>query len=721
MGAGIAEQLPPIPMSPLLGQTLARAAEYAQEQSHAEVAIDHLLLALTEDDAARQVMGSSGVDIPALQTDVSQQIGRIEDRLPPGQPPTANISEELRRILNAAAIAARAGRRNSIDGAIVLAAIIGDAKTSAAGLLRAHGLTFEVAIDAIRQVARAAPQEPSPNPPGNAAQPSSPPINDALANARARVASRKAAGYSDQLAQQRQDDVQPSEGLDSFDSEFEEADVDAQEPEPQPDTGVTSAEPAPTQPQSDADTLSADLNALIVAASNKSPDDRTVAQTSIVPVSEENPLRPPAPPPPAVATPKPSPQPAPLPQPPPQTKKQEAPVEARQEPAAPNAGPPPAPPPTPPNPSTAGPPPAEKPATANPLPPPPPPGAARPQQQPAWTPPAGENQNTPPQQPRGAPPPVPANAPMRPPPPAPGNPAAGVVAAARAPDQAPPPVDQPRRDASWTPPPGHQPIPPVGPPRVQPRGSAPGAPPPPSGATQGLPTPDDVFNQPAQNPHNVEPLTKGPNRAPQTPPPSPTLTGGIAPGAGSAPSPQETPTVLPGQLVENVPRKMRVGISSPVEVRIAKAEVKAISEGLDMGVTAFRHEVQVTKAMSVRLRAPEGGFFIETASPETQWIENALGLMADDYARWRWNVTPKLRGKRRLQLIVSARTVGPDGLAAETALPDQIIEIRVATNYARLFKSVAGWAVAGMLGGVLAKFGSQIWTAVDPLIKSLMQ
>lgn len=165
---------------------------------------------------------------------------------------------------------------------------------------------------------------------------------------------------------------------------------------------------------------------------------------------------------------------------------------------------------------------------------------------------------------------------------------------------------------------------------------------------------------------------------------------------------------------------MRVGISSPVEVRIAKAEVKAISEGLDMG-NAHRHEIQVTKAMSVRLRAPQGGFFIETASPETQWIENALGLMADDYARWRWNVTPKLRGKRRLQLIISARTVGPDGLAAETALPDQVIEIKVATNYATVFKRVAGWAIAAVLGGLLAQFGAKIWTAVDPLMKSLMQ
>jgi len=157
MGADIAEQITPIPMSPTLGQTLTRAAQYAQEQAHVEVSLEHLLLSLTEDDDARQVMISSGVDIDALQTDVSQQIGRIDARLPPGEQATVSISDELRRILNAAAVAARAGRRTMIDGAIVLAAIIGDAKTSAAGLLKAHGLTFEVAINVIRQANRPAP------------------------------------------------------------------------------------------------------------------------------------------------------------------------------------------------------------------------------------------------------------------------------------------------------------------------------------------------------------------------------------------------------------------------------------------------------------------------------------------------------------------------------------------------------------------------------------
>lgn len=158
-------------------------------------------------------------------------------------------------------------------------------------------------------------------------------------------------------------------------------------------------------------------------------------------------------------------------------------------------------------------------------------------------------------------------------------------------------------------------------------------------------------------------------------------------------------------MVENIPRVMRVGLPILVEARVARSDVKALADGLQGGGAVWRHELTVTKAMSVRLRAPDGGFFIETSSPETQWIENTLGLITDDYASWRWSVTPKERGTKRLQLIISARTVGTDGLAAETALPDQIVSVKVRVNYASTAKKIGGWALAAIVGGVLASFG----------------
>ena len=168
---------------------------------------------------------------------------------------------------------------------------------------------------------------------------------------------------------------------------------------------------------------------------------------------------------------------------------------------------------------------------------------------------------------------------------------------------------------------------------------------------------------------------------------------------------------MAGQLHENIPRKMRAWLPIKVEVRVARAEIANVGSGMAGRGSVARHDVSVTKAMSVRLRAPEGGFYIETGSPETQWIESQLGLLNDDFASWRWTVTPTRRGPARLQLIVSARTIGADGLAAETALPDQVIDVSVSVNYVRLVKTWGGWVAAAIVGGVLAKFGEGAWLA----------
>jgi hypothetical protein len=153
---------------------------------------------------------------------------------------------------------------------------------------------------------------------------------------------------------------------------------------------------------------------------------------------------------------------------------------------------------------------------------------------------------------------------------------------------------------------------------------------------------------------------------------------------------------------------MRAGTTETVEVRIANADVLALAQGLQGPGAAYRHDLVLTKALAVRLRAPEGGFWIEPLSPETVWIDSNAGLVPDDYVSWRWTVTPQFRGRAPLQLIVSARTVGSDGLAAETALPDQTIEIKVRSNYRRTAARWAGWLVAAGIGAVLGRFSEEL-------------
>lgn len=546
----IVDDLGRIPMSPYLTATLTRAADYATAQSHREVTLEHLLLALAEDPEATVVLKSSSVDLTRLTAEVSDFLGRSDDRIEPTSGQPIAISADLRRILEAAAAAARQGRRREINGAIVLAAIVGDGKSTAANLLRVQGLTFE---EAIRALQRATPQPaPTPaQPPAPAPQPQPP---------------------------------------------YHQPPVDFGEP-PKPDlTRPATPNNAPATPPTTEE---------ILASARERLQSRS----------------PPAPP--VEPTPAPAPQPAPVQQPVP------APL--------PRAN----------YPDLGG----------------------------------------PPTRPVAAPAPMPAPAPAHdyePELPSFGSERPGVGH-----DDDIPAYIRKRAGASeglnegdW-----EAPIPPPGP---YPNVPEPEAPPAPAQIPASARFGGGVRSRPAAPPD--APRT-GPSQAAERR------------RAGSGPFVGSCPLIEAGQLVENIPRRMRVGIPVVVEARIARADVKALAEGLQGGGAAFRHEVVVTKAMSVRLRAPDGGFSIENRSPETQWIENVLGLGSDDFASWRWTVTPRTRGRRQLQLIVSARTVGSDGMTAETALPDQLVDVKVAVNYVRTLGKWTGWILAAVIGGLFAKFG----------------
>ena len=578
-------------MSQHLAATLARAASYADAQQHPEVTLEHLLLALAEDQDAAGVLRSSTIDLARLAGEVSTHIGQIEDRRDPNGPAQVLISRDLKRILEAAAAAARQGRRSEINGAIVLAAIIGDGKSTAANLLRVQGLTFEQAIRALQQASSA----PAPRPDGQTRPPTAPPghmpgsTEDILASARERVQTRAAQGQP----------VPPS------------APVPATQPVPPP--------PQPTYTE--------------VAVPPTQPDFR------------------PTMPPPVDQT---------RPSPPPQWDVPESapPIPQREFPQT-------QPPPIRTAPPSQGY--ADQQVSPDDL-------MVRQSRERALQPPPFQ---VPPSQRTQPPPSPPGPSPMAPPPSAP---------------RAPPPGSFPPPQTTGYPQPGSFHAPPQG-----------GMPPMPAGA------PPPSLGQPPAGGGMAR------QQPPQQRPPQSGPPGSMPQGAPRQKRPSRNVWVAAGQFVENIPRKMRVGVSMVVEARIGRRDVKAIAEGMDGGAAIVRHEITVTKAMSVRLRSPDGGFFVESASPETQWIEGAPGFDAD-YASWRWTITPRDRGKRRLQLLVSARTVGDDGLTAETALPDQVIDVKVTVNYAKTVARWAGWMTAAVAGGVFARFGEGLF---EPLMAML--
>jgi hypothetical protein len=607
-------------MSPDLGATLSRGAEFAAGAGAPDVALEHLLAALCDDSDAIAVLDASNVNIAALKSDVVGQFS--QPGVDPDQAPTSlGVAPDVRRILEAAAAAARGSRRRDINGAIVLAAIVGDGRSLAADILQAHGLTFDSAIRALQAALAPAP------PRAPAAQP--PVADDVLARARERVQSRSTPSLRDLM----KDMPQPTPP-----------------PPPMPASpAVSASDPAHSEPE----------------AAGPEPQSSSAAPAS---------------------TPAPQPAPAPRFEPPPSDATPSAPQRAA---PAQDARP---------SPQFGSQ--AQRGRDADParqgL-----PGGNRQDREvspPPFEPSLGFPERT------AAQPSVGGTLPGQPYVPAP-------PVRAPHPAQQPPgqgfPGDLPRPRPMGGPPP---PIPePIAPGSSGMRGpfSEPILPAPSAGAPGGAMQTDSGLRAEARG----EQLPAG---APPAALPNPSKEKSAGRKRGKHAKAEA------GQLAENIPRAMRVGKTERVEVRIAKASIKSLAENLDGGGAAWQHQITVTKAMAVRVRAPDGGFFIETASPETQWIENNLGYGAEDFASWRFLITPQSRGWSQLQIVVSARTIGADGVAAETALPDQVIEVKVRRNLKRAFARLFGWTVAAIVGGALSTFGESGLTTAKALLEKFI-
>jgi hypothetical protein len=547
----IADQFGSIPMSPNLGRSLGRAQEFAREQAHRALLLEHLLLALTEDPDAMTVLRACNVDLVRLGTDVSDYLGRLPEdmRAAPGAEPQPD--EELLRVMEAARQAGQQSRRKQIDGSIVLAAVVGDGKSPAAGLLKTHGMTFEEAIRALQKASAqlrtkqfsaasgpAAPEGPEPaaadkpapppaaEPPATA-QPAGPgqSVDEILASARARIQQRSATAASTPDAK----------------APAAKAAQDDQETLPLMSLSSFQAAPAPAAP---------DMPPMLESPYEGGADS-----------------------------------------------------------------------PTAPGPSGAA--------------PPPPPRLTQRLQE-------------------------------HPPPPQPAAQSAGGL-----------------------------PLPPQ-------RAGADGAAPPRLPGWTRAPRPNLDEPPPPRRPGPANGRTLAPRR-PSGELPRPAARPGAPARPGQRPS--------AGPLVETIPRRMRLGAPAPAQVRIGREKIEGLMQLLMAGRAQYRPEAAAAHALTVRLRAPDGGFWIEAASPETQWVDTASGDQHDEPISWRWTVTPQRSGRRRLQLLVAARMIGRDGITAEAAPPERVIDVAVSGRPARRATRWIAWLVVLAVAAALGRFGQELWEA----------
>jgi hypothetical protein len=123
-----------------------------------------------------------------------------------------------------------------------------------------------------------------------------------------------------------------------------------------------------------------------------------------------------------------------------------------------------------------------------------------------------------------------------------------------------------------------------------------------------------------------------------------------------------------------------MGTPQAVQVQLTKEEA-----GFLLARAARRAQPQlapdgraICRAVTMRLTAPEGGFFIEPSGPETQWILDRPSIPGEEaFGSWAWTAVPNETGSYVLALSMSARDMDENGGLIDLQLPDQFIKVRI--------------------------------------------
>ncbi len=148
-------------LSKALEQTLHRALGHAGSRSHEYATLEHLLLALTEDQDAVAVMRACGVDVEKLGGSLSDYIdndlSNLVTLLDEDPKPTAGFQ----RVLQRAAIHVQSSGREEVTGANVLVAIFSERESHAVYFLQLQDMTRFDAVNYISHgIAKVPGQEP---------------------------------------------------------------------------------------------------------------------------------------------------------------------------------------------------------------------------------------------------------------------------------------------------------------------------------------------------------------------------------------------------------------------------------------------------------------------------------------------------------------------------------------------------------------------------------
>jgi ATP-dependent Clp protease ATP-binding subunit ClpA len=130
-----------------LEQSLHRALALANERHHEYATLEHLLLALTDDQDAADVMQACNMEIDKLRRNLATYLeSELESLVTDGaedSKPTAGFQ----RVIQRAVVRVQSSGSEEVTGANVLVAIFSESEAHAADLLQEQGMTRHDAVN----------------------------------------------------------------------------------------------------------------------------------------------------------------------------------------------------------------------------------------------------------------------------------------------------------------------------------------------------------------------------------------------------------------------------------------------------------------------------------------------------------------------------------------------------------------------------------------------
>ena len=171
-------------LTPSLERALEKALALAAERHHEYATLEHLLLALTEDEEAVEVMTACKVDLEKLQEDLSDYVdddlsSLVVDELDDQVRPTA----AFQRVVQRAILHVESSGRDEVTGANVLVSIFSERESHAAYFLQEQEMTRYDAVNFISHGVAKKPgmSKPKPTrPTGEKEEEPAKPANEAL-------------------------------------------------------------------------------------------------------------------------------------------------------------------------------------------------------------------------------------------------------------------------------------------------------------------------------------------------------------------------------------------------------------------------------------------------------------------------------------------------------------------------------------------------------------